>query len=100
MQHYTIADAGHFVPMDPLMAALDAGTMPTQGFRPYSNNVKPAFTGRKAAKAGLGVTGGFFEGASPTIDASWAMPAKRPLSRNARKRQAAARRKARKTATI
>lgn len=93
MLKYNVVDAGAFFRRDPIAHAEDAGSMPTSGFRPYSNNVKPPGNGKRAAKAQMGVTGGFVIGAQadPTIE--WGRKPKRKredtrMSKNARKRAA------------
>lgn len=58
----------HYVP-DAIAEAERAHSTPNMGLT--SNNVKRAYNGRKAAKAQLGVSGGYVE----TADRSAAMPA-------------------------
>lgn len=55
----------HFTP-DVIAAAEQAHQTPSMGLN--SRNVKRSFNGRKAAKAGLGVSGGAVEGAKGTTE--------------------------------
>ena len=54
-------DSGFFYTPDVIAAAECAHRTPANGL--YSRNVKRPRNGRKAAKAGLGVSGGYIEGA-------------------------------------
>lgn len=93
-------DSARYFRRDPIASAMDAGSMPTQGFRPTSNSVKDcrltAGTAiRPRSKSRVGVTGGYVEDADRKIavDASWAI-VKAPIlkvGKNARKRALRAR---------
>jgi hypothetical protein len=64
MRNYNVVDAGWLFIKDDIALAEDAGSMPTQGFRPYSNSVKDARLSadtpiRVRVSTQAGVTGGF-----------------------------------------